>query len=420
MSAISLHAASGPLDVPRQGRWRRRVIDPADIPGAVVCVVPLLLGVFLSTGIREAEFAIYAICVMAVLPYLAPFIASTRRNPANAALLVLFVALGVATVAASPLDTASSLAQSKSLAATIVWASIYIVVFSAVRSAGSGIVISGSVYLSVALHLAGVGFGEVLEFRDGSFRAFGPLGDQVAFIVILPALISLSASRPVGFGVHFGALLLTATRGAILSLAVGVVAYLFVVASSKTRLRSITWGVISLCVAGLLAATPVSSVLIDRIVSSPTNESYSFRWTAAAAGLELLQEHPVLGVGVNGFADRRHAVAEDWLSTPGTQNALSRAANQYVQTATDGGLLAAAALLLFVGFTLLNARRATKWVDATPELVGTQVWLIGVLVGNQGALWLLSDASSGFFMLAIAAIAARVAMLARHNNAVAA
>jgi len=87
-----------------------------------------------------------------------------------------------------------------------------------------------------------------------------------------------------------------------------------------------------------------------------------------------------------------------------------------VQTATDGGLLAVLALLLFVGLTLRNAWRAIGWREANAELVGTQLWLIGVLIGNQGAPWLLSDAVSGFFMFAAAAMAARAAALARRRS----
>jgi len=42
--------------------------------------------------------------------------------------------------------------------------------------------------------------------------------------------------------------------------------------------------------------------------------------------------------------------------------------------------------------------------------------LIAVLIGNQGALWLLSDTASGFFILAAAAAAAKAAALARSRH----
>src|SRR5882672_10884825 len=206
MSAISINVAHAP-SFERAGRWRRRVVDAADVPGLLVCAVPLLLGVFLSTGVRAAEFAVYGVSALAVLPYLAPFIGSMRRNAANALFLGTFVALGVATLAASQQETPDLDLKWKALAATAVWASIYVVAFSTVRTSTSvarlarwihwaGLAISASVYLSAIFHLGGLQFGEVLQFRDGTFRAFGPLGDQVSFILVLPAMIALADARP--------------------------------------------------------------------------------------------------------------------------------------------------------------------------------------------------------------------------------
>ncbi|HXD17277.1 MAG TPA: O-antigen ligase family protein [Vicinamibacterales bacterium] len=417
----------------RRSLWQRRVIDPADPAGLLVCVVPLLLGIFFMTGVRAAETAIYAMCTVVVLPRLAPFVVSMRRNGANTALLATFVALGVAMLAAAVQGAPNAVLQSKALAATAVWASIYVIAFTTVDSRASVlrftswirtccVAISASVYLCVALHFAGIPFGEFLQFRDGSFRAFGPLGDQVSFVVILPALVALAEARPVAFAVHFGALLLTATRGALLALVAGIVVFLLVMvtrklrASRQTRGRGAVWGLFSIGVAALIMASPVASNIRERITMAPTNEEYSFRWTAITAGVDLVAEHPLLGVGFNGFGDRRRAIAEDWLATAASEAGLARTANQYVQTATDGGLPAAFALLLFVGLTLRNAWRAIGWRAATAELVGTQLWLIAVLLGNQGAPWLLSDAVSGFFLFAVAAMAARAAALARRGS----
>jgi len=424
--AVRIQDAGGGV-VERRSLWHRRVVDPADLAGLLLCVVPLLLGTFFVTGIRAAETAIYAICTLAVLPHLAPFIASMRRHGANRALLATFLALGVAMLAAAQQGAPNAALQSKALAATAVWASIYIITFSMARSAPSvlrfaawmricGAAMSASVYLCVVLHFAGVPFGEFMQFRDGSFRAFGPLGDQVSFIVILPALVALAEARPAAFAIHFGALLLTATRGALLALVAGVIAYLVMIAVRRARGRGAAWGLVSIGVAVLIMASPAATNLRDRITTSPTDQDYSFRWTAITTGLKLVAEHPLLGVGFNGFGDRRRAVAEDWLATAASENGLARTANQYVQTATDGGLLAVFALLLFVGLTLRNAWRAIGWREASAALVGTQLWLVGVLIGNQGAPWLLSDAASGFFIFAAAAIAARAAAFGRRGD----
>jgi hypothetical protein len=96
---------------------------------------------------------------------------------------------------------------------------------------------------------------------------------------------------------------------------------------------------------------------------------------------------------------------------------LSRAANQFVQTATDGGLAALFLLLLFVVSCARNALRAASWRQATPSLLASQLWLIGVLVGNQGALWVLGNTTVGFFVFAVAGLAAAASHLARREQA---
>lgn len=428
MNAITVRALDARVtSVDRRSLWHRRVVEPADLAGVLVAAVPLLLGVYLAAGLRQAETVVYALCVVAALPHVGPFIGSMRRHPATTALIGVFVALTVATAAASLQDASNVVLQAKGLAATAVWASVYAVAFSTVRTGSSllrltrwirftCIAISASVYLCAILHVVGIPFGEFLEFRDGSFRAFGPLGDQVSFVLVLPALIALAESRPAAFGIHFGSLLLTATRGAFLSLLVGVVAYLILLGSRKVRVRSALWALAPVAVAMLIMISPAASTITERITSSPTDQSYSFRWTAVMSGLSVVADHPLLGVGFNGFADRRRAIAEDWLATTASENGLSRASNQFVQTTTDGGVFAGLALILFCALTVRNAWRAIGWRDATPEFVGVQLWVIAFLIGNQGALWLLSDAVSGFFVFAVAAMATRGAALARSDN----
>src|SRR4051812_8491518 len=131
MTAITFEAR--PAIGVRRHLWQRRVVDRAHATGMLVCLVILLLGFFLATGTREAEIAIYAICIVAVLPHVAPFMASTRRYPANALFVIVFVILGLATIWTFD-ERASTMLQAKALAATAVWASIYAVVFCAIRS----------------------------------------------------------------------------------------------------------------------------------------------------------------------------------------------------------------------------------------------------------------------------------------------
>lgn len=397
----------------------------ADIAGSLIFVTPFLLGAYLATTVPALQLAMYGICVVAVLPHVGPFVASLGRNPANLLLVLLFTALAMSTAAAfARVPSPEATVQVKELTATAVWASIYIVTFSSIRSRGdvlrltqwisaACLIITASVYLSALFHIGGLHFGEVMEFRDGGFRAFGPLGDNVGFLLVLPALMSLVASRPVMFGVHLGALLLTATRGAMLCLVVGVLGYLLIVAVGRHRptRKRMLWSVAAAAVGFLILLSPVSDVLMSRL-SNP-----SMRMMAIEMGIDAFQQNRLLGTGFNGFGNSRPAVVEDWLMPQEAGNALSRTMNQYVQTATDGGVVALVCLLVFVLCTVRNALRVVRWRSATPQLVGLHLWLIAVLVGNQAALWFLASTGSGFFIFAVAGLAARASSLATEQTA---
>ena len=393
-----------------QSRWHRRVVKSADLVGLLMVVMPILLGAYLTTEAPVLELAMYGLCGLVALPFVGPFISSTARNSANLLLLLLFGALTVSTVivlvsGGSP----NAWLALKGLVATVAWASVYVVAYSAVRTQEGvlrlvkwifavGVLITLTVYASRLFYV-----GEVIIDREGAIRAFGPLGDQVGFVVVLPALISLVSGRFLLFGVHLGALFLTSTRGAIACLALGVVVYFMLilsgsVSSARRRLASAAAAVL---IAVVIWVTPISAVLMGRL-SSPT-----FRLQAIELGVEIVRQNPLVGVGFNGFDRSRPAVAEDWLTPAITANGLSRASNQYVQTATDGGLPALLLLLLFSAIVIRNALSVMRAHGSTAELFGCQLWLISMLIGNQTSLWLLSSTASGFFIFAVAGVTAR-------------
>jgi O-antigen ligase len=392
------------------------------VAGAVVLIIPMLLAVFLATGLAELEIGMYGVCVVAALPCLGPFLGSLGRHPSNLLFVLLFAVLAITTAAAfTRVAPGEATLQAKALAATAVWASIYIVVFASLRTLDDSrrltkwirmtcLAITGSVYASVLLDGIGLRFGEVLQFSDGTSRVFGPLGDQVGFVLVLPVLMSLTASSPLMFAVHLGALLLTATRGAVLCLVVGVAGYFLVGTKTRAGARARR----PLAVAGVLlvgvavSLSPLSTVLMGRLVNEPFVSGASYRLTAIETGARIFLDNPVLGVGFNGFAAARPAVYEDWTDTRQAENGLSRTTNQFLQTSTDGGALALLLLVLFVICTCRGAFRIAKSPDASPAIVGLQLWLISVMLGNQGALWLLSDTATGFFVFAVAGMTARI------------
>jgi O-antigen ligase len=398
----------------------------ADLTGALLWLTPLLLGTYFATGAAALEFAMYGLCLVAVLPHVGPFAGSVTRHPANLMLVLLFGTLGVSMAAAFVrTPTPFTMLQAKALAATAVWASVYVVVFSSVRTLdglerllrwcnAAALLISLSVFASALAHALGIGFGEVLEYRDGSIRAFGPLGDQVGFVLVLPILTALLASRPLMFGLHLGALFLTGTRGAFFCCLLGL--GLYVVAVAMKRVPPVRGRVAWMAAAAVGAAmwlSPAAAVLSTRLAETASASGYALRLAAVETGTRVFRDHPFLGVGFNGFGRDRPAVAEDWLTPASAENGLSRTAKQYVQTATDGGVPALAALVLFVLCTARNAYRVAGWHQASPELAASQFWLLAALVGNLGALWLLAHTVTGFFVFAVAGLSARGAALAR-------
>jgi O-antigen ligase len=409
--------ATAPRRTSAAFNWHRQTVNAADAVGALILLVPVCLAAYLLTRATPLLAVIYGACGAAALPLVGPFFGSMRLSPANVFFAALFSVLALTTVDASL--TSGDWANAKSLAATFVWSSVYIVLFSAVRSREGLLRLTRwfeaiCVLITLSVYAAAIfGFGEVLVSRTGTMRAFGPLGDQVGFVLVLPALMGLASGRPLWFVFHVGALLLTATRGATACLIVGVLCYLAIVVSGKApAIRSRVAAVLgTVAVAAALFFTPVASALVERLWSN------NFRALSMEAGLQVLQEHPLTGVGFNGFEQHRAAVAEDWLVPMHAENGLSRVSSQYLQTATDGGVPALAMLVMFALFTIGNAWTVIRWRGATPALVGIQLWVIAMLVGNQSSLWLLSNTASGFFMFAAAGLAANAALSARRDAA---
>ena len=314
---------------------------------------------------------------------------------------------------------------------TCLWMSVYVSTYVLVDSMAvyrwvvkmldfCGIVVSGSVYLGYALfRWRGIEFGEVVfDEYTGMMRMFGPLGDNVGFVIVLFALQSLSRRTWLAkswFIVHLGAILITGTRGALLSLVVGGAFMLFAGWRSAPRGRKGEFGGM-LGVMGLggvvMLAAPLSQNLLMRMTSeAELADGISYRFGAMNAGVSLFYKHPVFGLGTGAFRTevQRHMdlafAANDELFERGTYTTQ----NQYLQMAVDGGVVL---LVVFLGFLWHNyknmraALRIQKLEGDRSQLVFLS-YFVAVVVGNQAMVWWLNKNSAGFYFMIVLALSER-------------
>ncbi len=232
-------------------------------------------------------------------------------------------------------------------------------------------------YLSMALPLV------LLLARDARSRAARAAWILLAAIALLVLALTLS-------------------RGAWVGLAAGAVAY---TALSRPR---VTWrGVaVALVAAGIFLLplfTPMGAGLLTRLrqVADTRAETTQTRLQMWRAGLRMLADHPVTGVGTDAFvaAYPRYRAPESWQAEWATL--ATKAHDELIQIgATQGGigLLAALLVVAFAARALLRVSRAAD-PGASREAAA---------VGAALAAWGVSDLAS-FTVVATGSLAAALA-----------
>lgn len=334
-----------------------------------------------------------------------------------------FLALAVPAVASSgKVELSQLFLQEKSLAATFVLFSIFLGVHFIARTRADistaltsldfgGLVIATSIYLALGLHFFGFAFGEVQVFKDGEIRVFGPLGDQVGFILTLFVIRSLVHRNWVLCGLHMGALFLTATRGALITLGVAFV-LMFALYVSKPR------KVYRKSLATLVIAMPIffavlvgfGSFLVERFVN-PERLLHGVKTRTASMQLGLLvfMDNPILGVGFSGFQEAVWRYSPESYFDVFLENYVSTAANQAVHTAAEGGIVGLVMLTLLLMAIFLRTRRMMKAVGPAEgherEIRSMWIWMLAFVMGNQSAVWMLPESLLGYLFFLVAALA---------------
>jgi O-antigen ligase len=309
--------------------------------------------------------------------------------------------------------------QFKALAMAFGWSAVAIVVPQVIRGEREmgfaerafgicGLLISASVFAAAA----GLGFGEMIEYRGGEVRAFGPLGDQVGFVLVFFALFAAARRSYLELVVHCAAIMVTGTRSAVAALAFGLLLVYWLRSTTEFTFRQFfRWSVRALGVLVLLVAvllSPAGQFVLERF-TNPEMLAYTIaeRFGVVSIGIDIFREHPVIGVGYNGYA----ALVWDYMDPltslgQALKRTAANASNQWIQTATDGGIFGVLALLLHVVLVVRYLWKSGRGPAGRPLLGAACAWALCFVVVNQTACWLLPDSLPAFLWFTLMGFAA--------------
>jgi O-antigen ligase len=411
-------------------RRSRLQVLPSHSTSMIVLIagVPALFAIYTLAGFADFKL-VYATLGLMLIAAMARGLGNFFNRTSLLAFHSLFGVLLLTSIPTILRSTAfATYAQVQTLTICYLWSSGFVLAFVFLRTRDDvartldvlrhvGTAVTLSVYVALGLWLAaGIAFGEVVDVY-GQFRVFGPLGDQVGFVIVLFALWSLVRGRWIQLTFHAAAIMLTATRGAIIAVVVGSVWILLARISSGRRTAQRFKATQSLAFASIVVVSlirlPLMSTAYDRIVAgeAATTDTFIDRVGAVQLGLMVARDNPVFGVGYGGFRDHidQFAVGRYFAENVDVDRGTYTTTNQYLQTATDGGLPAFACLIWFAILLMRNTRRsaAAERGEVRDGLAAIHGYTVAILVGNQSAVWLLPHASSGFFLLIAAGIAER-------------
>jgi hypothetical protein len=266
--------------------------------------------------------------------------------------------------------------------------------------------------------MVGIEFGEVST--DQSIRTFGIFGDQIGFILplfLFKELLNRRIIRCSFFGI---AIVLTGTRGALVASGIGLVfLYLFSLQSNEfSRYK------FKIFISAFIVISIISSAFIYDLGGMWTRfedthvftEGIATRGITFAMALRVFLDNPLSGVGFSGF----RLVAPDYgtglifsetLHYFPSPVIISTTANQYLQVATDAGIIGLVAFLWLMKRCLeaLKNAQVRTTIRLRYSFEATYIWLWSLLVGAQSVAWLLPDMTLSYILwiimgMAIAAI----------------
>lgn len=247
----------------------------------------------------------------------------------------------------------------------------------------------------------------VVDLGGATQRHTGPLPDSnfwarqiVMFIPLALSLWTLRRFKSLRWvwlaaaGVCMVGVYLSGSRGGLLAMGVAVVTW-FLCAGRKYRMLLLLaplTAVVVLMIPGLGSRLSTVTQVGTALAGEQADPSIEGRVAALKAGINMIKEHPLLGVGAGNF----ETVEPDYLRRFGIVSEKTWAPhNLYLQMAAEGGVLGLLAWLAFYAGALVTALRAWwRAGSALPRRFASRdaMLALGVWVG------LLAWAIASFFL----------------------
>jgi O-antigen ligase len=249
-------------------------------------------------------------------------------------------------------------------------------------------------------------------FNDGQqIRAFGFFGDQVGFVLGYFLLRCFIYKKWFILLVYAIAILLTGTRGAVISVSFGILLAVFQSVSDKNSRNRLLGSIASIIIltsiiATILLSTAYGQNAVDRFVNIFQGEDVLYqRRVAIQLGLQIYSDNPILGVGYLGFnrLSQTYNFGQNFAVDSDINRGTFTTQNQYVQAATDAGTFGLIALIIFLYYLLREIKRQQYKVSPkySRDMIVAFSWAGAMIFGNQAAVWILPTNITGYLFFLI-------------------
>jgi O-antigen ligase len=206
-----------------------------------------------------------------------------------------------------------------------------------------------------------------------------------------------------------GCLVITLSRSGMVSFAVGfVLLFLYSMLHQKLRLRYVLARV--LVIISMIAALGFASGDILRRFTSSDPGAVKFRWDMVYASMDMIMDHPVLGLGLNTFVFR----FPEYSNPPGREAVTATYGeiwpvvhNSYLVTWTEQGTIGLAFLIGLYACTLWTGTRTARYLldDRLYAInIGACCGVVAIMVDGLSSFFIDESASERVFFMVVGLI----------------